>query len=142
MTADQSPFTVNDLLEKLLTIDGNLPVAGTKRGNSLRVDIPGTKRFGYVFLNRGKDTMWLTDRSEENHQEERGYLMSTSGSDLLSRSLLWLMAHPDSSAKTIANAMSVQDDRLVYGLLRKAEERGECQRWRTGKGTWLWQATL
>lgn len=67
-------------------------------------------------------------------------LTVTPESGLLSRALVWLAAHPDTDAKTIANAMGVRDDRLMYALLRQAERAGVCQRWRQGKNGWLWQA--
>lgn len=69
--SQEPPFTVDDLIEKLLAISGDLHVAATKRG-SLRVDDPNGRRFGYVFMERDRPIMWLTDRSSENHKDGGG----------------------------------------------------------------------
>lgn len=58
---------------------------------------------------------------------------------ILERALAWLREHPDSSAKTIANAIGVRDDRWVYRALHNAAFEGKCQCWKAENGPWLWE---
>jgi hypothetical protein len=58
----------------------------------------------------------------------------------LYRALEWLISHPDSSAKQVADAIGEREDRFVFALLDKAAYKGLCQRWRrSASGPWLWE---
>jgi hypothetical protein len=52
-------ITVDALIEKLLKIPGSWRVRGTGHG-SLRVDDPGSAKYGYVFISE-HEAMFLTD---------------------------------------------------------------------------------
>jgi hypothetical protein len=56
----------------------------------------------------------------------------------LYRALEWLLAHPESSARSVAAGIGDSNDRYVFKLLDNAAYKGLCQRARTGT-TWLWE---
>ena len=60
-------------------------------------------------------------------------------SELLNRSLEWLSAHQDSSARQVAEAIGMGDERAVHRVLLDAARQGTCQRWKARRdGPWLW----
>lgn len=60
-------------------------------------------------------------------------------SEMLQRSLEWLSGNQDSSARQIAEAIGMGDERSVFWVLNLAAHHGTCQRWKAHRdGPWLW----
>jgi hypothetical protein len=63
-------------------------------------------------------------------------------SDYLLKALAYLRDHPDSSARTVADAIGCKhQDRFIFQLLDQAAYQGACGRSKTGNGPWLWEAS-